>query len=796
MLLPFLDLVILFHTTGIQLVSLSHTKSTNTQAKMQPSTVFRSLLSGQRLRFFASLVGFLFIVSSLAVAITTTTTTTDESQKNDTTTTTTATTASSSSETSSSDCGLYLALSSTSSSSSTTTTTTSTASQQQQQNDNNNNVKWGIYTAKAIPANTVIGYPEIGIVSHNFKGNNYLSHDDDDVDNTNDNTNTAVDHEDRLQTIVDWVEEMIWVAASAGGKFELPAGGGRAVAAIPGAGVLAAFHPKLTNADWDTRLTYNAGTTTTTTAVAGEVASTTTGEAAEQQWGTIETTTTTTAGVSHSNRGAVSPFFHATIQSTTDIVAGSELFLDYGENWAAEEQEDELTPEDFERIDQTVDQMMRFFEKHKESLDDDNDDEHDEHHAKQRIYEFITQDVMKAAVGPNKAQRIAAVLPKQPDDLSQIKTVGGALKYSEPESTRSLEWLQKYGMCIDNIKPGPSTIPHAGRGAFATRPIPKGGLIAPVPLLHIPDVEVLDMHPLKIWEDDEYMRESDNVIHQQLMLNYVYGHPESRMVLFPTAPTVSFINHSDDDYDDNSNNNKPNAKMVWSEHHLNERHWFDLDPLDLLNEENLHLGLLMEIVATRDIQPNEEIFLDYGPEWKAAWKEHQEAWEKRVKDGEIPHEWPLRAVDMMGQYRANVFKTEEELKTEPYPENVILKAFLTVPEDADNIEGTLEDPKPWGGNKPYSHSNIRDCMIIKRERVPDSDKAMPYEYLVRWTSSDEEETETYVKGVPHEAFVFVDAPLMGDQFFEGSFRHYIGIPDEIFPKAWRNIRSDDGKSTE
>ena len=38
-------------------------------------------------------------------------------------------------------------------------------------------------------------------------------------------------------------------------------------------------------------------------------------------------------------------------------------------------------------------------------------------------------------------------------------------------SVRSLEWLQENGIWTDNIKPGNSTIPQAGRGAFASRNI-------------------------------------------------------------------------------------------------------------------------------------------------------------------------------------------------------------------------------------------------------------------------------------------------------------------------------------
>ena len=45
-----------------------------------------------------------------------------------------------------------------------------------------------------------------------------------------------------------------------------------------------------------------------------------------------------------------------------------------------------------------------------------------------------------------------------------------------------------------------------------------------------------------------------------------------------------------------------------------------------------------------------------------------------------------------------------------------------------------------------------------------------------------------MKHVPQKANVFVHKPGTSDQHMADSFRHYIGIPDDIFPKGpWRNI---------
>ena len=181
-----------------------------------------------------------------------------------------------------------------------------------------------------------------------------------------------------------------------------------------------------------------------------------------------------------------------------------------------------------------------------------------------------------------------------------------------------------------------------------------------------------------------------------------------------------------------------------------------------------------------------EIFLDYGPEWRAAWEEHKKEWEKGIAEGLIPKEWPIRAVDMGNEYTDKPFKTPEELATDPYPPSVLLKAYLTIL-DSD-AEGNMEDPSPWGASgdvNVFSVDHLRACEIVSRQK----NERGVYTYIVRWLSS--KGNEVIVKDVPHEAFVFVDAPGTSDQFMEGTFRHYIGIPDEIFPKAWRNVADEE-----
>ena len=327
----------------------------------------------------------------------------------------------------------------------------------------------------------------------------------------------------------------------------------------------------------------------------------------------------------------------------------------------------------------------------------------------------------------------------------------------------------------------------AGRGAFATRKLKKGSLVSPVPLVQLPASSMVNMHELGQSEEDHedgpiFYRLSDEVQGEQLLLNYCYGHPESSMLFFPSGPVSSLINHS----------KKPNAKMVWSSHPAHQRHWYNIAPEDLLSEETMYIGLLIEIVALRDIKESEEITIDYGDDWQAAWDEHVKEWKAKVASGEISKEWPLRALDLNEEYNRKIFKKPEEIEKEPYPSNVMLKCFVQVAagKSNDKIDGkpVREWAEPPSGT--FDSDTLEDCQIVDYLQVDDGTAGnMPYNYTVSLVKDKE---TTMITNVPHRAFVFIDKPGTGDQFTPGSFPQYIAIPDDIFPQGpWRDLTDEE-----
>lgn len=204
-----------------------------------------------------------------------------------------------------------------------------------------------------------------------------------------------------------------------------------------------------------------------------------------------------------------------------------------------------------------------------------------------------------------------------------------------------------------------------------------------------------------------------------------------------------------------------------------------MDP-ELLNKNVTELEdvessrLAMELVAIRNINPDEEIFLDYGDEWEKAWQDHVQNW-KPIEDAE---EY-ISSYEM--DARLEPLRTEFEQMKNPYPSNLSLK-----------FDRGFEYPK-WrkvmeeGGDliefRETEEKYLTNCEMMRRREV---DGRILYTAVIRENDDDDKEKSKLVEDVPREAFLFVDRPYTADIFLPNAFRHDIRIPDSIFPVSWRN----------
>jgi hypothetical protein len=322
-------------------------------------------------------------------------------------------------------------------------------------------------------------------------------------------------------------------------------------------------------------------------------------------------------------------------------------------------------------------------------------------------------------------------------------------KYKAPK--RAVEWIQTHGMCIDHIRIGQATDPSMGRGAFASRALRKGTLVAPAPLQTYKD------------RADFGARQPE-----ALFVNYCFQPKNMTLLLFPYGPGVNMINHHSE---------RPNVALRWSTSHMNHQHWLNL-PYEEVEEMNYPGGLILDIVAIHDIAEGEEIFLDYGQEWEEAWNRHVENW--------IPYDGDY-VYATEGNSESKIFsapfRTVEEQRLQPNPSNMATACWT--PNWERDESGVME----WHEPTYEWPEGVASCHIL--DRKTDSKEGYLYRVAVDfdWRLRDlpswlSEKQMNIDINVPHRAIIAVDKPYTSDLHLKNAFRHPIGFPDHLIPDKW------------
>ena len=449
--------------------------------------------------------------------------------------------------------------------------------------------------------------------------------------------------------------------------------------------------------------------------------------------------------------GAITYYHNGTHPVTADIPAGGELFKFYGDDWfTGREDKFGLIPlrEDYTEAEILVKKLVDI------GLPSE---------VRDNFWEMVISTF------PWESRTINA-LPSA-KDLDLVAEEGiKAVHY--PKASRDVHFLEANGRCLDNMLPGPSTIKQAGRGAFADRFLPEGTIITGSPLSVVIDRSYLYMYGSKFTSKGKEVRNTDDLIGHQLMLNYCMGHPESNLLLCPYGTFVNYINH---------NQTQANVKIQWTENGIIAQNdtYFDLEVHEM--EGKYKTSLAIDYVALRDIEKGEELFLDYGDEFEEAWNRHVENWTP-PKDSE-------HYLDADSYNRAlkedAVLRTAEEQKVAPYPSNLELHCHAGLKSERWPKQfGRKGQAFKWTINKKG-----HPCEILSRRLHKDG----YFVYRVRMEYQDDSDdgenestTTLYREDVPRTAILFVDTPYSTDMHLKGAFRHEIGIPDDIFPERWRN----------
>lgn len=329
------------------------------------------------------------------------------------------------------------------------------------------------------------------------------------------------------------------------------------------------------------------------------------------------------------------------------------------------------------------------------------------------------------------------------------------------------------GKCLDNIRPGKSTISGAGRGAFATKFIQKGSLVSPAPMVHLQNSDILDIP----------IREERAINSKQLLLNYCFGHRKSEILLCPTT-SVALINHS---------SKEPNVEIRWAHSDSHQQSIYHNNKLEhLFNvSDTENTKLVFDFVALRDIKPDEEFFLDYGSEWEREYRKHISNW--NLKDEAFLDERDHKLLSSDDADAAQI------IPSRPYHNHTYLCRLEPFAREdiVDGREIPLEDyfanpsidPSNWSdqikfiyGDNHYafwwpcdvlSSSNLNKPVFTVNvfKRIADSNGKRP---MIR-----------RIKNVPPSSIRPVNKPYRSSQHLPNAFRNFISIPDTIFPSPWR-----------
>lgn len=457
--------------------------------------------------------------------------------------------------------------------------------------------------------------------------------------------------------------------------------------------------------------------------------------------------------------GAVSEYSSHTFVAHMNLIEkGTELLVDYGETYFHDREERFGTifpsEDDYDEADKILNLFVEENYIAKDNITDDI----------RMTWDKIITDLQRNET----MKRVVFALPKDVENVSYAAEVGTA-RFSIPNFTRTIEWLEEHGACVDNLRVGKSSIPYAGgKGAFAVRPILENVVISPLPLIPI---QRSDLY-IETSEDDENNDDEYEFVsysHDQLLLNYCIGHQNSSLLFFPYSSTVHYINHS----------SEPNAKLRWAHSKFGKKNNFEL------GIDDVKAGMMMELVALKNIKMGEEVTIHYGENWVSSWNQHILEWNVTTEERHNPKQ----IIKELNKEKNKPFRTLKEQANNPYPRCIRTACYSNA-----QVSGNYQ----YGRINSVEH--LLFCDVVERFRANDR-----YWYIAKMEKSqvinDEIEDGALVIDIPQHAIVFVPDKYCTDIHIVNSFRHEIEVPEDLeWPEHWLdeqfNAHSDDIESSE
>jgi len=472
-------------------------------------------------------------------------------------------------------------------------------------------------------------------------------------------------------------------------------------------------------------------------------------------------------------------------RASRDIDEGEEIFLNYG--YCDRDPEDEVDPgnwktavrmpDDYRKASQIALDIWRKIKDNDEVGDDD-------------PVELVNKDEID--------ERVLSLLPDTKAQMRDI--VSEAQSWSDIEvklartidsTPRTSNWIKENGLCLENLVPGQSVIDHAGQGGFSQNIIKMGEIVVPAPMLHIVDRDLLLMTS-EVPETRKY----------QLLLNYCFGHRETPILLCPDTNAI-LVNHCSS-RKKQCGQKGPNADFRWSSGWDPNSDKWKKRSLDRIEDELTYPGLSMEIYALRDIQPGEEVYIDYGAEWEDAWESHVANWVPPVREQSF-----VTAKEANQQIDLEILVSPENLRSVPTNKYLMTFCQYWPTSDDDHEVWSHQTERDWilwedeelfstfsdDGSKyegEYStHSDMTywPCTVISGENGTYKVRILQHK-RTRQQPWDRSGHPRLLTNYPRSSIQYFVKPYEGDQHFSGAFRHPIGIKDSMLPEKWKKRAGD------
>eukprot|EP00531_Pseudo-nitzschia_arenysensis_P009432 CAMPEP_0116142152 /NCGR_PEP_ID=MMETSP0329-20121206/14755_1 /TAXON_ID=697910 /ORGANISM="Pseudo-nitzschia arenysensis, Strain B593" /LENGTH=762 /DNA_ID=CAMNT_0003637367 /DNA_START=124 /DNA_END=2409 /DNA_ORIENTATION=- len=373
---------------------------------------------------------------------------------------------------------------------------------------------------------------------------------------------------------------------------------------------------------------------------------------------------------------------------------------------------------------------------------------------------------------------------------------------------RDTNWIKSNGICLEHLLPKKSTLPDAGLGGFAQYGVPTGEIVVPTPVLQTVYKDILTLYErdVNVMEDPEQHK-----LGKGLLYNYCFGRSDSSMLLCPLTSAM-LINHCSMRTKE-CGPDGPNAVVRWSSGWDVDSHVWRNRTLEEIDAKFGRI-LSLEVVATRDIAPGEEVFIDYGVDWENAWKKHVEKWKPpekpphfvTVQDANEREEEPIMKNLISGNLREIVdhshiflacqYFTDKDVDYSGskydgsglkitdwrlWDDETILRMF------ADDGE-SFEYGDPEEGYTTHGEYTHWPCSVLKDEgddkytvRIHQTPLESTYTRRTLW---DIYKFPRILTNYPRDSIRYFVKPEDQDHALPNAFRHHVGIPDGVYPEHW------------